>query len=450
MKFNKPNFKIDTLGNCISKVIDYRGKTPKKMGGNWVNSGVKVISAKNVNGGKIVNETAIRFVEYNVYKKWMKEDIEREDVLLVSEGATLGESLMWDIDERVVLGQRLFCIRTDKKILYPRYFAAIIPTTFYQGEIIGRSTGTSVLGLRQPELLNTRVLLPPMEEQIYIGDLYYNLNKKIELNKEMIISLEEMANVIFKHWLVDFEFPNEFDEPYKSSGGKLIKSELGMIPEEWEVLSGEEVFSCFSGYSYKGKELGSSVNAMVTIKNFDRSGGFKVDGFKEIHISDRVKAHHYVQMGDVVVAHTDLTQGAEIIGNPILINTHNGYKNLIISMDTVKVTSRDGNLSNNLIYLILKDNRFKNYALGWTNGTTVLHLSKKAIATYKIALPKDKPLLKKLQNVLEPLFNLCSLKYNENITLLEIRDKLLPKLILGQIRIKEVEREVEECLQKSN
>ena len=107
-------FKEVPLGECIELIIDNRGKTPKKMGGDWIDNGIKTISAKNIHGGKLTHLEAIRFVDIDVYKKWMKIDINKGDCLLVSEGATLGENLYWDLDEKIVLGQRLFGIRTKK------------------------------------------------------------------------------------------------------------------------------------------------------------------------------------------------------------------------------------------------------------------------------------------------------------------------------------------------
>ena len=177
------NFNYKELGECIELIIDHRGKTPKKMGGDWVSQGVRTISAKNVHGGNLDNIDSIRCVTQEVYKKWMKEDIKRGDCLLASEGATLGENLYWNSDEKVVIGQRLYYIRTNKNILDSKYFSAYMNTNEYQKEIKGRATGTSVLGIKQTDLLKTKVLVKDIHEQRFIGDLYYGINEKIEINR---------------------------------------------------------------------------------------------------------------------------------------------------------------------------------------------------------------------------------------------------------------------------
>lgn len=233
------------LGECLELVIDHRGKTPKKLGADWVDSGIPTISAKNVNGGRLVATDDIRHVSHDVYKRWMKEDVKRGDCFLVSEGATLGECMMWDYDYPIVLGQRIFCLRANPTVLYPRYLYAYMTSASFQSEIIGRATGTSVDGLRQTEVLKLKLRLPPLAQQRHIGDTLYNLDKKIELNRRMNATLEAMARALFQSWFVDFDpvrakldgrppaaldpataalFPDSFQD-----------SPLGHIPQGWKV-----------------------------------------------------------------------------------------------------------------------------------------------------------------------------------------------------------------------
>lgn len=188
------------LKNCIRLIIDNRGKTPKKLGSDWSREGIKVISAKNVHNGTLSNRDEIRFVTHDIYEKWMKVDVERGDCLLASEGATLGENLYWDFDFPVVLGQRLFCIRTNPNILDPKYFYAFVTTNLFQGQIEGRTSGTSVFGLRQTELLKLLVPIIPMDRQKIIGDVHYSINKKIGLLRSTNKTLEKLVGTLFRKW----------------------------------------------------------------------------------------------------------------------------------------------------------------------------------------------------------------------------------------------------------
>lgn len=267
-----------------------------------------------------------------------------------------------------------------------------------------------------------------LEDQRRIASILSSLDRKIELNNKINADLEEMAQAIFKNWFVDFE-------PFKD--GKFVDSELGMIPEGWKVISLNEILDNVSGYSYKGSELQSSNIAMATIKNFERKGGFKTEGYKEIVISKKIKETQFVNMFDVLVAHTDLTQNAEIVGNPAIVLSKGGYEKLIMSMDLTKVISKIDGITNGLLYCILSTSRFKEHALGYVNGTTVLHMSKKAVPEYTCAFPKDINQIRDLCITLDSIYKRMAVTYEENSRLSTLRDTLLPRLMSGELEVPE-------------
>lgn len=191
------------LGSGISKIIDYRGKTPQKLGSDWVDQGVRVVSAKNVHDGKLDNLDAIRCVTDEIYRKWMKDEIQRNDILLASEGASMGESMLWESDEKVVLGQRLFCLRCDNSVLNPYYLAMYMRTPEYRAELVNHATGTSVMGLRQPALLRTKIRYIPIKTQNMIGELYRVILAKIDSNKKINDNLQQQLTAIFREWFID-------------------------------------------------------------------------------------------------------------------------------------------------------------------------------------------------------------------------------------------------------
>ena len=270
--------------------------------------------------------------------------------------------------------------------------------------------------------------MPSLADQRRIASILSSLDRKIELNNKINADLEEMAQAVFKNWLVDFE-------PFKD--GKFVDSELGMIPEGWKVISLNEILDNVSGYSYKGSELQSSNIAMATIKNFERKGGFKTEGYKEIVISKKIKETQFVNMFDVLVAHTDLTQNAEIVGNPAIVLSKGGYEKLIMSMDLTKVISKIDGVTNGLLYCILSTSRFKEHALGYVNGTTVLHMSKKAVPEYTCAFPKDINQIRDLCITLDSIYKRMAVTYDENSRLSLLRDTLLPRLMSGELEVPE-------------
>ena len=109
------------------------------------------------------------------------------------------------------------------------------------------------------------------------------------------------------------------------------------MPNDWSEMSLSSIADFVNGYSYKGTELTESNIAMATIKNFDRKGGFKLDGYKEIIPSNKLKDTQHAELFDTLVAHTDLTQNAEVIGNAEPVMSKSGYDDIVFSMDLVKV-----------------------------------------------------------------------------------------------------------------
>ena len=194
----------------------------------------------------------------------------------------------------------------------------------------------------------------------------YYTHKQVLFNKRINDNLEQQAQALFKSWFV--EKPNP----------------------QWTKGSLSDIASFVGGYSYKGDELVDSSNTgMATIKNYNRSGGFKTDGFKAINPSDKVKNAQYAELFEILVAHTDLTQNAEVIGNAELVLSLGEYNKIIFSMDLVKVLPSSSFPYRFLIAAMLKNKLFKGHCQGYVNGTTVLHLNKKALPEYKVMIPTD-------------------------------------------------------------
>ena len=290
--------------------------------------------------------------------------------------------------------------------------------------IANLGSGTTFMEVSGKVMSDYIVNIPDLFTQQEIAGILSSLDTKIETNNKLNEKLEEMAQAIFKSWFVDFE-------PFKDK--PFHETELGMIPEGWEVKRLCDIVDNIGGYSYKGNELKESTTAMCTIKNFERNGGFKIDGYKEIIPSDKLKESQELSLFDVVVAHTDLTQNAEVIGNPAIILSKSNYDRIIFSMDLTKVISKNMNVSKSLLYCILRNKRFKNHALGYVNGTTVLHMSKKAVPDYMLAFPKDSVILASLSKCFDSIFGRMHEIYEENDRLASLRDTLLPRLMSGEL-----------------
>lgn len=395
------------LKDCIELVIDNRGKTPAKLGADWTENGIRVISALNVHNGEIDNEEQIRCVSEEVYKKWMSEDIKREDCFIASEGASLGENCIWDSDEKIVLGQRLYALRTNKNILDPWYFSAYMQTKKFRMQIDQVSTGSTVFGISQTVLLNLKLLLPDIETQRCIGKLYKSLKRKISNNKKIMKELEEFARTIYDYWFLQYEFPNEQGKPYKSNGGKTIYNEQlkKEIPEGWE-------------FSTIGKNIVERPKSSIQVGQAkDKTGEYPF----------------FTSGSDIYETNEFLTEGR----NCFLSTGGKGYVQYYIGKSSYSTDTWVISGINNLedyIYLFIKS--IENVLdKKYFAGTGLQHLQKDLFKDTQIVIPSYE-VLNKFNDISNNIFNKTSRVYNENQKLIKLKDYLLPLLMNGQVSFK--------------
>jgi type I restriction enzyme S subunit len=157
-------WEVGTIEKATSLIIDHRGRTPKKMGSNWAESGIPAVSAKNVKGGRLVRPEMFNFVSEELFEKWMKDKLAIGDILMTSE-APLGELCFLALDARFCLSQRVFALRANPSHCEATFLYYWLNSASCRTEIINRGTGTTVEGIRQSELRKVAVLLPPLPIQ---------------------------------------------------------------------------------------------------------------------------------------------------------------------------------------------------------------------------------------------------------------------------------------------
>lgn len=170
------------LGESLDVLIDHRGKTPRKLGTDFVDAGVPVASAILVNNGRL-DLSAARFVDAETWRRWMAVPTRAGDVLLTSE-APLGRVGRVETDAPLVLGQRLYGLRGKAGVLDNGYLYYALQTDRVQADLLGRSTGTTVLGIRQSALRHVVIPAPSHSEQRAIAEVLGALDSKIAANAD--------------------------------------------------------------------------------------------------------------------------------------------------------------------------------------------------------------------------------------------------------------------------
>jgi len=277
------------------------------------------------------------------------------------------------------------------------------------------------------------ISLPPLREQQAIAKILSDLDEKIELNNKMNKTLEEIAQAIFKRWFIDFEFPNENGDPYKSSGGEMVESELGMIPKGWGVQKLEDLISLDKGLSYKGKFLAQEGdgNVLINLGCIKPGGGFLSNGIK--YYNGKFNKKHIVESGDIVIANTDITQKREILGSPVII-PNRFSKNIILFTHHLYAMRLSNKEELSFVFFLMQTRRYRDQVTSYATGTTVLAIPKEAILDFKFVFP-DINVLRKFNDLSQLIFNEINLISEMNPLIVIIRDLLLPKLMTGRIRV---------------
>jgi type I restriction enzyme S subunit len=152
------------LATVIDLVIDHRGKTPNKLGGDFTDSGVPVVSAIHIKDDSIKWSERYRYVTFEMFERWMPERLMKGDILLTSE-APLGQVARIESDEPLVLSQRLFALRAKDSLVSGDYLFEFLRSPLGQDRLKARATGATAVGIRQAELMKVMVPVPRLEDQ---------------------------------------------------------------------------------------------------------------------------------------------------------------------------------------------------------------------------------------------------------------------------------------------
>lgn len=242
------------LGNCLEALIDYRGKTPRKT-----SFGIPLVTAKVVRSGFI--ESPNEFISEGDYRSWMSRGYpEVGDVVLTTE-APLGEVGQVKYLP-IALAQRVVALRGRSGVLDNKYLLYLMQSREMREKLVARSSGTTVVGIRQSELRKIDVTLPPISRQRIVAHILGTLDDKIELNRKQNETLEAMARTMFRAWFVDFEpvrakmegrwkrgqsLPGMPAHLYDLFPDRMVESELGEIPEGWEVGNFTDIVDIVGG-----------------------------------------------------------------------------------------------------------------------------------------------------------------------------------------------------------
>ncbi|MEN2029340.1 restriction endonuclease subunit S [Staphylococcus epidermidis] len=232
--------------------------------------GIPVIKIKNIIS-PIVDTKDSQKVSIKTYEKTKGFSLKKNDILISLTGSgvnqmssAVGKVGRIEFDYPALQNQRVgkfelkYSNSADLDFLF--YYFLQPKITEY---LVRNSTGSANQANINSKLIET-VKIPNFSliKQKSISKFLNQITRKIETNQKMIANLKELSQTLFKHWFVDFEFPDEDGNPYKSSGGEMIDSELGKIPSNWKIYKLKDIAS------HKKETFNPKKSEEVTVKHF--------------------------------------------------------------------------------------------------------------------------------------------------------------------------------------
>ncbi|MCZ4694585.1 restriction endonuclease subunit S [Ancylomarina euxinus] len=311
---------------------------------------------------------------------------------------------------------------------------------YFKKQIQSHSIGSVQENINLGTFQRVEFKVPPLTEQKQIASILSALDDKIELNLQMNKTLEEMAMALYKHWFVDF---GPFQE------GEFVDSELGLIPEGWEVKRLDSLVNFSNGYAFKSKQLLKNTEDdcfhVFKMGHIQKGGGLKANGTKSwVRKNDCTGLDKYIlKVGDILMSMTDMKDNMTILGHTALMNENQKY--IVNQRVGLLRINNKVNVGYPFIFMLTNSFDYIERLRSQANSGVQVNLSTDAIKSSKVVTPTES-INEKFHQITLPLFEQINKNAIENQTLTQLRDTLLPKLISGEVRVKEVQEMVSEAL----
>ena len=386
----------------------------------YVKTGIPVIAVKDIESNKLNHESLV-YVTEETATRLSKYEVKAGDIIFGRKGSVDRRALIRDDENGWIQGSDCIRLRLASDIS-SEYISYQLGSNKIKAWMLSNAGGTTMPSLNQDILSRIPLILPPLETQKKIAAVLSSLDDKIELNTRMNKVLEEIAQVIFKRWFVEFEFPNEKGEPYRSSGGKMKESELGLIPEGWGVISVDDPIDVNPSVSLtKGTRSAYVDMASLPIN----CGSISDVSYKEYTGGSKFSN------GDVLLARI----------TPCLENGKTAFVDFLkegeIGFGSTEfiVLRGKGEVKTSFVYCLARYSDFRKHCIASMVGSSGRQrVQNDCFKNYLLAHPSD-TVLKAFDNMCGVLFKQITINTQNSIRLIELRDSLLPKLMNGEIHL---------------
>ena len=334
----------------------------------------------------------------------------------------LGSTAIIPEDDKYLQSQDVAKIICNEDILYPMFAYYLISSETVKKQLSAAAQQTKIRHTSPDKIKDCVVWIPDLKEQKHIVSILSDLDKKIALNRAINQNLEAFAKQLYDYWFVQFDFPNEEDKPYKSSGGAMAWNEAlkRNIPKGWHCGNLFEIAKFTNGLACQKFRPKAGETPLPVIKIREMRDGFTADT-EEVtpNIPDSVKVFN----GDILFSWSASLEVMLWAFGEGGLNQH-----------IFKVTSANG-FPKSFYYYQLLDyvDVFKKMAEA--RKTTMGHITQDHLQQSTIAIPDDKKIADEFEKRISPIFEQMVKLQEEILALTKQRNELLPLLMNGQVSL---------------
>lgn len=398
------------LFDCIDKILDFRGRTPKKLGMDWSDEGYLALSALNVKDGYIDFSQDVHYGNQVLYDKWMTgNELHKGQVLFTTE-APMGNVAQVPDGKKYILSQRTIAFLVKNNIVTEDFFAVILRSPKVRNELLTLQSGGTAKGVSQKSLSFVKIELPrDLKEQVAIAQIFHDFDNLITLHQR---KLEKLKN--FKKAMLEKMFPK--------NGEKTPEIRFQGFTDDWEQRKFSDVIKTRRGLTYKPTDV-TEIGIRVL-----RSSNINEDCFEihddDVFVNEDVVNIPYAKNGDILI--TSANGSSRLIGKHAII--HDIQEKSIVHGGFMLIASSDEPEFINASMSSPWYTKFINVFVSGGNGA-IGNLSKADLDEQHILIP-CKEERKKIGSYFSNLDNLITLHQRKLEKLQQIKKAMLEKMFV--------------------
>lgn len=381
-----------------------------------------LLSNKNIVDGNVIIGTDERRINRDTFDKINKRILLDVNDVLISTVGTLGKTAVVKGNINYTFQRSVGIIKPDPTKLDSDYLKYLLDTDYYQQILLGLSSGAIQKCIFISTLKSLPINLPELSAQKKIAKILADIDTKISLNRRINSKLEDVARKIYKYWFVQFDFPDEEGNPYKSSGGEMkYDAQLKRpIPKGWHCGNLYEIVKLTNGIACQKYRPEPNEKRLPVIK------------IKEMH-DGYTKDTEYVKY--------DIPQSVKVFSGDVLFSWSASLEVMLwcygdggLNQHIFKVTSAN-NFPKSFYYFQLLDYVKVFKKMAEARKTTMGHITQDHLEQSTIAIPDNLSVVNKFENIIAPIFELIIANQSEISALIKKRNELLPLLMNGQVTV---------------